>query len=152
MLVNSIILPRVEEILSDTTELELSECQPSQDLNVSAVECFDIIEKEFVLRRYAVKMLGMLFRSRTGEAEKRNHFIGLLQKVSTTTPHGIREWVQKQDRLYTRALPLAAGETITPSGFLRGEGELLCIFLLYSKRQLILILFISYFMHCRNES
>ena len=95
ILVNDVILPRLSELLSNTKSpvVETSECQ--QNLNserVSSTTAFflDAIEKEFMLRRFAVKMLGMLFRSRTGEGDKRQYYIELLQKVATSTPYGIR--------------------------------------------------------------
>jgi hypothetical protein len=74
-------------------------------------ECFDIIEKEFLLRRFAVKMLGMLFRSRTGESERRHHFIELLQRVAISTPSDVRDWVRHRIK---RDSSLASG-TISPS-------------------------------------
>ena len=40
-------------------------------MNASLVHCFDVIEKEFLLRRYAVGTLGMLFRSITGDSSNR---------------------------------------------------------------------------------
>ena len=94
VLVNSIILPRLEELLSITKPsiVKTSECQQIIQSNEDqpTAELFDVIEKEFFLRRYACKILGILFRSRTGEGEKRHYFIELLQKVATSTPHGIR--------------------------------------------------------------
>ena len=56
------------------------------------------IEKEFLLRRFAVKMLGTLFRSRTGDGEKRHKFIELLQNAATNTPYGIRDWVHQKSK------------------------------------------------------
>lgn len=111
MLVNSIILPRLEETLSMTKPiLETTDCQPNQSIRkVSTAECFDIIEKEFVLRRYAVKMLSMLFRSRTGDGESRHHFIELLQSVTTSTPYGIRDWVHQREREDPEVKSLAEG-------------------------------------------
>ena len=99
VLVNSIILPRLEETLSiKEPTLEKIDCQPNQTVtNLSTAECFDIIEKEFLLRRFAVKMLGMLFRSRTGDGEKRVEFIQLLQSVATATPYGMRDWVHQKE-------------------------------------------------------
>lgn len=117
VLVNNIILPRLEETLSNTLpKLETTECQPNEASNkISNAECFDLIEKEFLLRRFAVKMLGMLFRSRTGEAEKRHHFIDLLQNVATSTPYVIREWVFQKEK------EGIADEFISISEFLKGE-------------------------------
>ncbi|KAL7543186.1 hypothetical protein ACHAXR_012599 [Thalassiosira sp. AJA248-18] len=123
VLVNSIILPKLEETLSITMPiLEKTECQPNQSMKkVSNADCFDIIENEFLLRRFAVKMLGMLFRSRTGEGEKRHHFIDLLQKVATSTPHGIREWVHQQEREDADTKYRAVEKSLSASVFLRGE-------------------------------
>ena len=94
VLVNSIILPRLEELLSITKPsiVKTTECQPiiQSSEDQPTAELFDLIEKEFFLRRYACKILGRLFRSRTGEGEKRHYFIELLQKVATSTPYGIR--------------------------------------------------------------
>ena len=101
--------------------LETTECQPNQNLKkVPTGESFDIIEKEFLLRRYAVRMLGMLFRSRTGEGEKRHHFISLLQSVTTSTPYGIREWVHEKEREDVNA-KYPDDDSISSSDFLRGE-------------------------------
>ena len=117
-LVNNIILPRLEETLSNTLPKETTECQPNEgSIKLSNAECFDLLEKEFLLRRFAVKMLGVLFRSRTGEAEKRHHLIDLLQNVATSAPHShvIRDWVfQKEEEGI-------AEESISLSEFLRGE-------------------------------
>lgn len=119
VLVNSILLPRLEETLSTTKmTLERSDCQPNHIIvKVPTAECFDVIEKEFLLRRFAVKMLGMLFRSRTGESERRHHFIELLQYVATSTPYDVRDWVCHRERENSS---LAEG-TISPSQFLREE-------------------------------
>ncbi|KAL9191186.1 hypothetical protein ACHAXT_000892 [Thalassiosira profunda] len=124
VLVNTIILPRLEELLSVTEPiLETTECQPKQgSKKIPTAQCFDIIEKEFLLRRFAVKMLGMVFRSRTGEVEKRGHFIDLLQKVATSTPYGIREWVRLRQREIDDE-QASSGDvgTISASEFLKGE-------------------------------
>ena len=119
MLVNSILLPRLEEALSSTkTILEKTDCQPNHNtVKTPSAECFDIIEKEFLLRRFAVKMLGMLFRSRTGESERRHNFIELLQHVATSTPYDVRDWVRQRERGDSS---LASGP-ISPSQFLREE-------------------------------
>jgi len=111
LLINSIILPRLEETLSITKPiLEATECQPNQRVKkLSTAACFDIIEKEFSLRRFAVKMLGMLFRSRTGEGEKRHHFIELLRNVATSTPYGIRDWVCRREMEDAEVKYLAEG-------------------------------------------
>ncbi len=120
VLVNSILLPRLEEVLSTTeTILVKTECQPNH-MSVkmlSTAECFDIIEKEFLLRRFAVKMLGMLFRSRTGESERRHHFIELLQHLATSTPSNVQDWVCHKER----GDMSLANESILPSQFLREE-------------------------------
>jgi hypothetical protein len=105
--------------LSTTTEtiLAKTECQPNYMIvkTLSTAECFDIIEKEFLLRRYAVKMLGMLFRSRTGESERRHHFIELLQANATSTPSDVKDWVGHKENMSL------ANESIVPSQFLREE-------------------------------
>ena len=100
MLVNRVILPRLEEILSCTKpSIETTECQPSQNnASISTTDVYDIIEQEFVLRRYAVNMLGMLYRSQSGDAEKRQHFIKMLYTIAISTPYGIQEWVDKRER------------------------------------------------------
>ena len=119
MLVNSILLPRLEEALSSTkTILEKTDCQPNHNTaKTPSAECFDIIEKEFLLRRFAVKMLGMLFRSRTGESERRHNFIELLQHVATSTPYDVSDWVRHRERGDSS---LASGP-ISPTRFLREE-------------------------------
>jgi hypothetical protein len=101
VLVNSIILPRLEEILFVTTSNhDTTDCQPNQiKRKFLPSECCAIIENEFLLRRFAVKVLGMLFRSRTGESEKRHHFIELLQSVATAAPYGIVDWVRNTERI-----------------------------------------------------
>ena len=100
MLVNSILLPRLEEALSSTkTTLEKTDCQPNHIIvKTPTAECFDIIEKEFLLRRFAVKMLGMLFRSQTSESKRRHNFIELLQRVATSTPYDVRDWVLHREQ------------------------------------------------------
>ena len=122
VLVNTIILPRLEELLSVTEPiLVTTECQPKQGpKKIPTAQCFDIIEKEFLLRRFAVKMLGMVFRSRTGEGEKRGHFIELLQKVATSTPYGMREWVRQRELDDEQASSGDVG-TLSASEFLKGE-------------------------------
>lgn len=126
-LVNNIILPRLEEILSITVPtLETTECHPTlkSTANLLAAESFDILEKDYILRRFAVKLLGMLFRSRTGESEKRHYFIGLLQKVATSSPHGMREWVDMKEQQTQEAFlkPSSFGDnSISISDCLRRE-------------------------------
>jgi len=122
MLVNKVILPRLEEILSSTkpsSAVETAECQPSQNnTSISTIDVYDIIEQEFVLRRYAVSMLGMLYRSQSGDTEKRQHFIKMLYTIAISTPYGIREWVDKRER-DVESSPTAG--FISPLHLLKGE-------------------------------
>ena len=61
------------------------------------VDCFDIIEKEFLLRRFAVRVLGTLFRSTSSDDTARNQFIELLKLVAVTKSHGIDGWVHTKE-------------------------------------------------------
>ncbi len=121
VLVNSIILPRLEETLSTTKPtLETTICQLTQrSKRISTAEYFDIIEKEFTLRRFSVKLLGLLFRSRTGEGEKRHYFIELLQRVATNHCYGIRDWVSQRESGDVEKSP--SGGFISPSQFVKNE-------------------------------
>ncbi len=102
VLVNSILLPRLEEVLFATTSnLETAYCQPNRNIrNTLPAECW-AIENEFLLRRFAVKVLGTLFCSRTGDSGSRNHFIELLQSV-TASPSRMFDWIRNlKDSLST---------------------------------------------------
>jgi hypothetical protein len=115
--VNSIILPRLEEALFSKPILETKDCQPNQNIiRATPDECFVVIEQEFLLRRFAVQALGVLFRSRTGEGGKRDHYIELLQSVASATPYGIRNWMCRREWVI-----FSAEEFIRASRFLRGE-------------------------------
>lgn len=111
-LVNCIILPRLEEILSTTEPiLEKTEYKEVQT---------DVVEYEFSLLRFSVQTLGRLFRSRTGEGEKRHHFISLLQSVATSTPYGIQEWFHQREKEDIK-LKFPDKGSILASEFLRVE-------------------------------
>ena len=55
-------------------------------------ECI-VVEEEFLLRRSALNILGILFRSITGDKESKNHFLELLKHVALSEPHDIKNWV-----------------------------------------------------------
>lgn len=94
VLVNSIILPRLEEVLFATSNRVTTDCQPNQIVRKALpAEFCTIIRNEFLLRHFAVTLLGLLYRSRTGESEKRHHFIKLLQGVAKSSPW-ISNWVR----------------------------------------------------------
>jgi hypothetical protein len=95
VLVNSILLPRLEEVLFATTSnLKTADCQPNRNIrNTLPAECWTI-ENEFLLRRFAVKVLGRFYCSRTGDSESRNHFIELLQRVATASPSRMFDWIR----------------------------------------------------------
>jgi hypothetical protein len=57
----------------------------------------EYLEAEFVLLRYAVRVIGLLFKSRSGDAEKREHFIGLLMHLAVSKPRVLSGWNRLND-------------------------------------------------------
>ena len=108
-LIKSILLPRMisilapdhqAQILPDSMSIEPTRLSsPIADQScynsvheVAVAECLDVIEKECILRKFAIRKVGMIFRSRTGEDECRHQLIELLQLTATTSPHMIKDW------------------------------------------------------------
>lgn len=134
LLVNDILLPCLEEILSLEEPRQRSnlECQPlslaTSNVALSEAAFLDDLEKDFYLRRYALKILGMLFRSRTGEEGTRSRIIDHLKLVATSTPAVLKDWVAGHEDAVTIASARSsitstssASSTILMSDFLKGE-------------------------------
>jgi len=110
-LIKSILLPRLISILAPQHHAQISPDSilleptrvPSPLANaicchsvhtVAIAECLDAIEKECILRKFAIRKVGMIFRSRTGEDECRHQLIELLQLTATASPHMIEDWAR----------------------------------------------------------
>lgn len=113
-LIRSILLPRLISILAPDHRAHISPDAslsvvpirvPSPIANASyrqsehapaVAECLDCIEKECILRKFAIRKAGMIFRSRTGENESRHQLIELLQHTATVSPHSIEDWAREK--------------------------------------------------------
>jgi len=132
--VNDILLPCLEEILALKEPRQRSnlECQPlspaSSKVALSHADVLDDLEKDFSLRRYALKILGMLFRSRTGEEGTRSRIIDHLKSVATSTPAVLKDWAADHEDTVTIASArssmtstTSSSSTILTTDFLKGE-------------------------------
>ncbi|KAL7436370.1 hypothetical protein ACHAXM_005149 [Skeletonema potamos] len=111
-LIKSILLPRLISILAPDYRAQISPDSlsvvepirvPSPVANaiccnsehtVAVAECLDVIEKECILRKFAIRKVGTIFRSRTGEDECRHQLIELLQLTATASSHMIEDWAR----------------------------------------------------------
>ncbi len=113
-LIKSILLPRLISILAPEHHAQISPDSillepmrvPSPLANAicchsvhtfAVAEYLDAIEKECILRKFAIRKVGMIFRSRTGEDECRHQLIELLQLTATAPPHKmIEDWAKER--------------------------------------------------------
>lgn len=108
-LIKTILLPRLISILAPEHQAQISPdsmlLEPTRvpsplanaihSVHTAAVaECLDAIEKECILRKFAIRKVGVIFRSRTGEDECRHQLIELLQLTATAPPHMIVGWAR----------------------------------------------------------
>ncbi len=84
-LIQKILLPHIIDILEPNYRVSAqspvlpkvhlckakAESGKEIEFNASVVDCVDIIEKEFRLRKFAVRVLGTLFRSVSGDGDNR---------------------------------------------------------------------------------
>eukprot|EP00984_Skeletonema_dohrnii_P019310 scaffold9198_cov137-Skeletonema_dohrnii-CCMP3373.AAC.3 len=110
-LIKTILLPRLISILAPEHQAQISpdsmSLEPTRVASplanatcchsvhtITIAECLDAIEKECILRKFAIRKVGMIFRSRTGEDECRHQLIELLQLTATVQPHMIEDWAR----------------------------------------------------------
>lgn len=106
-------------MLIATSNLETTDCQPNQGRTTSQSHeeaLAAVIKREYQLRRFAIKLLGVLFRSRTGESDKRHHYIDLLRRVAVASSYGILDWARKK-----KGAGLSNEEFIRTCGLLKCE-------------------------------
>eukprot|EP00804_Cyclotella_cryptica_P007102 CCRYP_014537-RE/>CCRYP_014537-RE protein AED:0.03 eAED:0.03 QI:291/1/1/1/0.9/0.81/11/143/2162 len=105
-LINTLLLPQLIDILAPEYQSADIPTMATTYVSVDDGESEEIspddyisecIEAEFILRKFAVRVIGLLFKSRSGEGEKRHHFVGLLKHVAVSKPHGIGFWTGLND-------------------------------------------------------
>jgi len=108
-LIQKILLPQIIAILEPNYKVSVQShvlpkihlLKPKTDsgkeieFNASVVDCLVIMEKEFRLRKFAVRVLGTLFRSVSGDGDNRCHFIELLKLVAVSEPHSMESWIDE---------------------------------------------------------
>lgn len=105
-LINTLLLPQLIEILApeyQSADIPTMSTTfvPGYHKELEDIPPFDYfsqcVEDEFSLRKFAVRVIGLLFKSRSGEGEKRHHFVSLLKHVAVSKHHGIECWTESRD-------------------------------------------------------
>jgi hypothetical protein len=105
-LINTLLLPQLIEILAPeyqsadipTMSTTYVPVDHKDFEDISPFDYFsECVEDEFLLRKFAVRVIGLLFKSRSGEGEKRHHFVSLLKHVAVSKHHGIECWTGSND-------------------------------------------------------
>lgn len=94
-LINKLLLPQIVAILAPeynsgdirtvTTTFVLVNPNTSEEVRPHR-NIWECAEAEFLLRKFATRVLGILFLSRSGEMQQRQHLIGLLKHVAVSKP------------------------------------------------------------------
>ena len=94
---NKLLLPQLLEILAP--EFQIKNIIPIPKTKIPPHLCeehksFDYYSEyaEFLLLKFATRVIGLLFKSRSGDGENRHHFICLLKHLSLTEPHVLSSW------------------------------------------------------------
>lgn len=115
-LVNKLLLPQLLEILAPEYEMKGTKPMPVTQISPptssvnNAAKSFDYVaeyaEAEFLLLKFSVRTIGLLFKSRSGDGEKRMEYIALLKHIAVSKPHVLSTWAPSNSRSLTERLEL----------------------------------------------
>lgn len=115
-LINKLLLPQLLAILAPEYDIKglhssipmtlLSPLSDSTDVSEPFDYVREFAEAEFLLLKFAVRVIGLLFKSRSGDAEKRLEYVGLLKHIAVSKPHVISTWKASDDPSLAERLDL----------------------------------------------
>ena len=110
-LINKLLLPQLLEILAPEFEIKGILSIPKRQIpsySSEEHESFDHLSEyaEFLLLKFATRVIGLLFKSRSGDGENRVHFIRLLRHLALTEPHVLLKWNASAEQFLNENLEL----------------------------------------------